>query len=420
MKFKNIILTVVLGIFQMLLFNVNTKAATNNEMIWEIHTATALESTSSNWQFRIGDYNNDGVEDLYSIKKDGGAHTNLHILSGESTYQKFLLQTALPIEATGDTWTFELGDYNGDGIQDLYCIRKDSGAHTNLHILDGSTNFQTFLNHIILPIENTDNNWEFKTGDYDGDGISDLYCIKKNAGNHTNLHVLSGKENYENFLCQVQLPIENTGINWEFGVNDFNQDKISDLYCIKKDGGTSTNIHILNGSNRYQTFLLQTTTIERPTNESTQFIVGKGNLNIYCIDKYGTNSQKTELHKFGWQDLEPEKSKVDKVIDEAMKHLGKQYVYGAEGPNVFDCSGYTSYVYRQALNIEIGRTTYDQINSGREISQSELKPGDLVFPHSGHVGIYVGNGQMVHAPQTGDVVKVSSVYNFWRARRIIE
>lgn len=109
---------------------------------------------------------------------------------------------------------------------------------------------------------------------------------------------------------------------------------------------------------------------------------------------------------------------VQALLNEAYKHLGKQYVYGASGPNTFDCSGFTSYVYRVAAGIEIGRTTYDQLNSGRTVSQSELQPGDLVFPHTGHVGIYVGGGMMIHAPQTGDVVKVAPVYRFYTARRI--
>ena len=109
---------------------------------------------------------------------------------------------------------------------------------------------------------------------------------------------------------------------------------------------------------------------------------------------------------------------VQGVLNEAYKHLGKPYVYGATGPNSFDCSGFTSYVYAK-LGYSIGRTTYNQINAGREVSYSQLQPGDLVFPHSGHVGIYVGNGMMIHAPHTGDVIKVASVYKFWRARRII-
>lgn len=220
-------------------------------------------------------------------------------------------------------------------------------------------------------------------------------------------------------MCQTILPIENTAKNWEFGVNDFNGDKVPDLYCIRKDGGTSTNLHVISGSDTYQSFLLQTPTIQNATDERAEFAVGKGRLNIYCLHKNGTGSGHTVLHKFGWTDPVPEQSKEEKIINEAMKHLGKPYVWGATGPNSFDCSGLTSYVYRQALGIEIGRSTYDQINSGREVSQSELKPGDLVFPHSGHVGIYIGNGQILHAPQTGDVVKISPIWQFWRARRII-
>jgi peptidoglycan hydrolase CwlO-like protein len=110
---------------------------------------------------------------------------------------------------------------------------------------------------------------------------------------------------------------------------------------------------------------------------------------------------------------------IDAVLSEAYSHIGADYVWGATGPSTFDCSGFTSYVYRVSAGINIGRTTYDQINAGREVSYSELQPGDLVFPHSGHVGIYVGGGMMIHAPQTGEQVKVGPVYKFWRARRII-
>lgn len=107
------------------------------------------------------------------------------------------------------------------------------------------------------------------------------------------------------------------------------------------------------------------------------------------------------------------------IINEAYKHLGAKYVWGATGPNTFDCSGFTSYVYRKAAGIEIGRTTYDQIGSGRAVSRSQLQPGDLVFPSSHHVGIYVGGGSIIHAPQTGDVVKVSPIWSFYAARRIL-
>lgn len=112
-------------------------------------------------------------------------------------------------------------------------------------------------------------------------------------------------------------------------------------------------------------------------------------------------------------------SNVQPVIDLAFMQIGKWYEYGADGPETFDCSGLTSYLYKNTTGIWIGRSTYDQINSGVEVSYNELQPGDLIFPHSGHVGIYIGNNKMIHAPHTGDQVKVANVYSFWRARRIL-
>jgi cell wall-associated NlpC family hydrolase len=115
----------------------------------------------------------------------------------------------------------------------------------------------------------------------------------------------------------------------------------------------------------------------------------------------------------------PAAGNAQAILNEAYKHLGSTYVWGATGPDTFDCSGFTQYVYEHAAGIDISRTTYTQINVGQPVSQDQLKPGDLVFPHAGHVGIYVGNGQMIHAPQTGDVVKVGPVYSFYAARRIL-
>ncbi|MGL5417583.1 MAG: NlpC/P60 family protein [Clostridium sp.] len=107
------------------------------------------------------------------------------------------------------------------------------------------------------------------------------------------------------------------------------------------------------------------------------------------------------------------------VLNEAYKHLGKKYVWGATGPNTFDCSGFTSYVYKKVTGRYIGRTTYDQVNAGRAVSRSQLQAGDLVFTSAGHVGIYVGGGNMIHAPRTGDVIKVSPMWGFYAGRRVL-
>ncbi|MBD5644119.1 C40 family peptidase [Clostridium botulinum] len=107
------------------------------------------------------------------------------------------------------------------------------------------------------------------------------------------------------------------------------------------------------------------------------------------------------------------------IVNYAKKYIGTPYVWGGTTPSGFDCSGFVQYVYRNAAGIELPRDTYGQIIKGTSVSQSNLQPGDLVFPHTGHVGIYVGNGQMIHSPQTNDVVKISPIGKFYAGRRII-
>ncbi|AQR94026.1 NlpC/P60 family protein [Clostridium saccharoperbutylacetonicum] len=137
------------------------------------------------------------------------------------------------------------------------------------------------------------------------------------------------------------------------------------------------------------------------------------------VSSTSTKSSSSSNKKSNSSVAAPAAGNAQAILNEAYKHLGKSYVWGATGPSNFDCSGFTEYVYEHAAGIDISRTTYTQINVGQPVSQDQLKPGDLVFPHAGHVGIYVGNGQMIHAPQTGDVVKVGPVYSFYAGRRIL-
>ena len=115
-----------------------------------------------------------------------------------------------------------------------------------------------------------------------------------------------------------------------------------------------------------------------------------------------------------------ESSTGNTIVDYAYNFLGRTYVWGAVGPDVFDCSGLTSYVYRHAAGIEISRTTYTQINVGTPVGYNELLPGDLVFTYNNeHVGIYVGNGMYINATYPGSTVRVTPVTNFYAARRIL-
>lgn len=107
---------------------------------------------------------------------------------------------------------------------------------------------------------------------------------------------------------------------------------------------------------------------------------------------------------------------VPAVADIAWNYIGVPYVWGGSDPSGFDCSGLAQYCYAQA-GYSISRTTYTQAaeisaRGQMKYSLSELQPGDLLFPHADHVGIYMGGGMMIHAPYPGTTVKYASVYGF--------
>ncbi|MFD0316826.1 C40 family peptidase [Streptomyces flavalbus] len=104
-------------------------------------------------------------------------------------------------------------------------------------------------------------------------------------------------------------------------------------------------------------------------------------------------------------------TKAEKALAFARAQIGKPYVWGATGPDSYDCSGLTQAAWN-AAGISLPRTTYDQVNAGTTVSLSSAQPGDLVFFYDDvtHVGIYIGNGMMIHAPKPGAYVREESIY----------
>lgn len=96
------------------------------------------------------------------------------------------------------------------------------------------------------------------------------------------------------------------------------------------------------------------------------------------------------------------------IADIALRYLGVPYVYGGTTPSGFDCSGFVGYVYAQ-VGIGLPRTSWAQGAAGHMISAAAARPGDIVY-YGHHVGIYLGEGKMVHAPHRGDRVKVQAIY----------
>ncbi|MYQ77996.1 glycoside hydrolase [Streptomyces sp. SID4923] len=104
-------------------------------------------------------------------------------------------------------------------------------------------------------------------------------------------------------------------------------------------------------------------------------------------------------------------TKAEKVLAFARAQIGKPYVWGATGPASYDCSGLTQAAWK-AAGVDIPRTTWDQVNVGTRVATADLQPGDLVFFYDdiSHVGIYKGDGMMIHAPKPGANVREESIY----------
>ncbi|MBV7697143.1 C40 family peptidase [Streptomyces sp. TRM70350] len=104
-------------------------------------------------------------------------------------------------------------------------------------------------------------------------------------------------------------------------------------------------------------------------------------------------------------------TKAEKALAFARAQIGKPYVWGATGPDSYDCSGLTQAAWK-AAGVSLPRTTYDQVNAGTTVSIAAARPGDLIFFYDDvtHVGLYIGNGMMIHAPKPGAYVREESVY----------
>jgi cell wall-associated NlpC family hydrolase len=115
----------------------------------------------------------------------------------------------------------------------------------------------------------------------------------------------------------------------------------------------------------------------------------------------------------------PVETPGEKALHAAESKIGSPYVYGAAGPNSFDCSGLVQWAYRQA-GLNLPRTSQAQLGAGTPVSRGDLRPGDVVsFYGGGHSGLYAGNGNVVHASTSGQPVKVASLASmpFSGARR---
>jgi peptidoglycan DL-endopeptidase CwlO len=144
---------------------------------------------------------------------------------------------------------------------------------------------------------------------------------------------------------------------------------------------------------------------------------GKKKLILAKIDKVNSAAMKQAMDIFEQTGQYPKvtiptaNTVGAQALQAAISRLGYPYIWGAAGPTSFDCSGLVMWAYQQ-VGISLPHFTVSQYNSGMHVSRSDLEPGDLVFffPNISHVGMYIGNGMMIDAPNFGEDVKVQPIY----------
>ncbi|WP_369930813.1 FG-GAP repeat domain-containing protein [Xanthomonas sp. NCPPB 2632] len=238
---------------------------------YKLHAATALAlGNTDQWSFALGDANGDGKTDVYAISRYGNGTPNVevHILDGSTNYSTFLghYSTGLGAVQGGLAFTFDIGDYNNDGKPDLYVFQKAGGAsgHTEVHIFNGADGFSTRLLDAVMPMAPTgsDDAWEFHVAANAGNnGKPDIVAIAKQNGASTEVHVVSGSSGYTAYSLETATALGLTGTDskWVFGVKDYDNDGKIDLFGLNKVGTNGAEVHVLKGS-AFQEYLVHAAT----------------------------------------------------------------------------------------------------------------------------------------------------------------
>ena len=146
---------------------------------------------------------------LIGFKKSGTTNgkTEVHILDGKTNYQTFSLQAETALHQTGDNFEFQVGDYNGDGLMDIVAIKKSDTPNgmTEVHILDGASNFKTFSLNTETALHQTPSGWNFLMDDYNSNSPMGIISLKETdtGSNTTEAHVLNGGTIYQSWLMQT-------------------------------------------------------------------------------------------------------------------------------------------------------------------------------------------------------------------------
>ncbi|MEQ9409865.1 MAG: SdrD B-like domain-containing protein [Fuerstiella sp.] len=240
---------------------------------------TALGQTDASWTFEVADWSGDGRPDVIGIARQFGGMTGFTVLSGWELpaasifpFQNFingLTPVPTTLHQTDASWEFEVADWNGDGVADIFAFDKTGAVvnglqRTDIHIMDGSGPAGSFLfqRSTVLPATNG-SSWDLLLG-----GNNDIVAVKKNGTgtNTTEVHVPTVTNGFQSYFLQTSTALHQTNANWQFEFKEATGDGNDDLIAIATSGTASgrTEVHILTG---IQESLTPGSTISLPTTD---------------------------------------------------------------------------------------------------------------------------------------------------------
>jgi FG-GAP-like repeat len=267
--------------------------------------------------YAIATYAGDGRADLFCVKtkKTGTKSVELHVLGNFSDYQAFLLQTGTPLteaDALATYIAYLVADCNNDGNPDLFCLKsRNTAGMLELHVLNGADNYQSYLAHIPTAITQQEallSYCAFALGDYNGDGHVDLYCLRSRSWfGYMEVHILSGASNYQDYLLQALTPIaaEASKNYAAFLLGDYNGNGRPDLWALTSQATASgmLEVDILDGDKTYGAYLLRTPTPISAQDAAANFAgYGLGSYtkpdqhDLFCLKSRDTGTHRLELH----------------------------------------------------------------------------------------------------------------------------
>ena len=262
-----------------------------------------------------------------------------------------------------------------------------------------------------VTVKSTSNGWSKITSGSITGYVNSSYLTSKKPSTETSSNTSNDKNNQTNETSTTKYISASSGLNVRKGP--------STSYSVISTLAKGTKVTVKSTSNGWSKI-------------TSGSITGYVN-SSYLTSKKPSTTTSSNSSSSSTNSSTSTSNSASKVISYAKKLLGKPYVWGAQGPNGFDCSGFTYYVFKNSAGITLPRTSSAQSKYGKAVSKSNLKAGDLIFfdtvgPNNGavtHVGLYIGNGQFIHAASGQGKVVINNLNSSYyvkayvNARRVL-